>query len=114
MEDFFTEAVPVDLRIAGPVMGAGFFLIVLWIFLTKQRLHVSAEKVVLGIATPLGMIPTARLHADDIEQVEITYSLGKGSGVVICTDEQEKTVGSGLPYDTLLWLHDCIIAMISQ
>ncbi len=110
----FTDVVPVDLRIAGPVIGAGCVLIVLWIVLTKQRLHVSAEQVVLGIATPLGMIPTARLNADDIEQVEMTSSFGKGSGVVICTDEHEKTVGSGLPHDTLLWLHDCIIAMISQ
>ncbi|MDI6402788.1 hypothetical protein QLX67_12340 [Balneolaceae bacterium ANBcel3] len=114
---FFLE----DASIAFGIMGSIFLLVVvfsfIWKAIAKEVLWVSSKEVRFFYETPWGERPGSALKTKQVEAVRVGKRVDdriNRNGLLIISDELQLKVGEGLTDETLEWLKQCVLAVITR
>jgi hypothetical protein len=111
---FFVEGCPVAFGVFGAVFLVLFVLGGVWSVLAKDHKIVGKDEIRLRQSTPWGASEVACVSAETIEQVRIGSKAGNGRNAVLLeTDGATIEVGAGLSAESLEWLKNCIVRVIS-
>lgn len=111
---FFVKDCPVVFGVIGVII---LVLVVggyVWSFFAKGQIRIGKDEVRTRQLTPWGVTERAGVECKDIETVRIGKQDGRGlDGVLLETDKGCIKVGEGLSAESLEWLKNCIIRVIS-
>lgn len=111
---FFVDQCPVFFGIVGVFLALVFFGIALWSIFCKPQARLSKDGMHLLYLTPWGDTPGTHIQAQRIEQISIKKVLNRRlKAVVISTDDQEKAFGEGMNNESLEWVRNCMLAVVS-
>lgn len=107
---FFVNSCPLFLGIVGAI----FFVIFLWYFIVKDQIRISKDEIHIRQLTPWGPTIGSQIGSDAVETVRIGKENNQGrDSVWIETDAGNSKFGEGLSAESLQWLKNCIMRVIS-
>jgi hypothetical protein len=111
---FFVKDCPVLFGIVGVLffvlMLAGF----IWSLVTKEQIRIGKEGILVRQLSPRGISEIASVRSETIEQVRIGKKDGTGQDALLLeTDDGTFEAGKGLSSESLEWLKNCIVRVIS-
>jgi hypothetical protein len=111
---FFVKNAPFALGIIG-----GLFMLLMlgsgiWSLITTEQIRVAREEIHVRRQTPWGPTQGTRISTASVESVRIGRKDGQGlEGILLETDAGTTLVAENLPSDSLSWLKNCILKVIS-
>ena len=112
---FFVKSAPMFFGFLGAVFVLVIVASVVWALITTEQIRVAKDEIHLRRQTPWGPTNGTRIDATGVETVRIGKKDNQGTeGILIETDAGTTVVGTGLPSDSLEWLRNCILKVISS
>lgn len=117
---FFTEEMPVIVRIIfgglGIIFEAAFLSAVIWDRISRRRLVITPDEVLLHSVGPSGPTRGKRLPIAEVEAVEVQR--GRKSdrrfALTIATDKKSLRFGLGLPAASLDYIKNAVLAQLAK
>jgi hypothetical protein len=111
---FLGKSVPVGVGVAGAVLFVLFLAFGIWSILTREQIRIGREWVETRQLTPWGANEGEKVASSEIETVRIGTEDGRGSDAVLLeTDAGIVSIGEGLSPESMEWLKNCIMRVIS-
>jgi hypothetical protein len=111
---FFVKSCPLMFGIIGAVFFLVFLAAFVWSLIVKDQIRISKDEIHILQLTPWGPTIGDRISSETVEVVRIGKESNQGrDAVLIETDNGNSKVGEGLSAESLEWLKNCIMRVIS-
>jgi hypothetical protein len=111
---FFVENCPVFIGTVGAAFFLAFLAAFIWSLIVKDQIRISKDEILISQLTPWGPTIGDRISSEDVEVVRIGRERNQGrDSVLIETDQGNSKFGDGLSAESLEWLKNCIMRVIS-
>lgn len=111
---FLVKGVPAPVGVVGAVLFALFLLFSVWSMLTREQIRIGGDEIQTRQLTPWGVSGGEAVRSSEIETVRIGTEDGRGQdSVLLETDAGIVSIGKGLSAESLTWLKNCVLRVIS-
>ena len=111
---FFMKGAPLIFGIFACVSVLIILTATVWSLISTEQIRVAKDEIHVRRQTPWGPTKGIRISTTGVETVRIGKQNGQGAnGILIETDDGQSMIGTGLPSESLEWLKNCILKVIT-